>query len=49
MTLDRQRVDRIAGAHIRTLQRLGNVSDAEKRRIRTMHERIATKVDRKKR
>jgi len=49
MTLDRERVDRIAGAHIRTLQRLRRVTDDQKRQIRAMHERIATKVDRKNR
>ena len=45
MPLDRNTVDRAAGAHIRQLRQLRNVSEAEKRTIRKMHEQAAQKVN----
>jgi len=42
-------VDRIAGRQIADLQLTRHVSDAEKRRIRKMHEDAARKVESKAR
>jgi len=47
--LDRNTVDRLAGRQIADLQKTRSVSDAEKRRIRKMHEQIARKVEKRSR
>jgi len=45
MPLDRNTVDKAAGAHIRQIQQVRRVSEDEKREIRKLHERIARKVE----
>ena len=48
MSLDRKKVDRTAAEHIRQLQDTGGrLTDADKRDIRRMHERMAEKVARR--
>lgn len=49
MPLNRTTVDRTAADHIRRLARHGELTDAEKRDIRKLHERIARKVEQKQR
>jgi len=46
--LDRNTVERHAGRQISDLQRTRHVTDAEKRRIRKMHEAVAQKVERRR-
>jgi len=47
--LDRRTVERHAGRHIHELQQARHVGDAEKRRIREMHERLAQKAEQSRR
>jgi len=50
MTLDRKTVDETAAAHIRQLRERGApVTEEDKRRIRREHERIAQKVQQRRR
>jgi hypothetical protein len=44
LALNRTYVDKAADDHIRQLQKLRRVGDQEKRQIRKLHERIASKV-----
>ncbi|HUS91408.1 MAG TPA: hypothetical protein VM695_06130 [Phycisphaerae bacterium] len=45
MALDRSAVERHAGRQIADLQQTRHVTDAEKCRIRRLHEQIARKVE----
>lgn len=48
MPLDRKAVETTSGEHIRQLQETRRVSDAEKRDIRKLHEKVARTVEAKK-
>ena len=48
MPLDRKVVDDTSGKHIAQLQEMRKVSDAEKREIRKLHEKMARTVEGKK-